>query len=49
MFPFAYKRPIDADATKQIYDGAPLTPALVGALNPEIEFEAMLADASEIG
>jgi hypothetical protein len=44
-----YERAIDANATRQIYDGAPLTPALVGALNPETDFEAVVADASEIG
>jgi hypothetical protein len=44
-----YERAIDADAIKQIYKGAPLTPALVRALNPEIEFETVLSDAREIG
>ena len=44
-----YERAIDADAIKQIYEGTPLTPALVGALNPEVEFETMRSDAREIG
>ena len=44
-----YERQISADAIKHIYEGAPLTPALVGALNPEIEYQTLLADASEIG
>jgi hypothetical protein len=44
-----YERQINEDAIKQIYDGLPLTPTLVDSLNPEIEFESVAADASEIG
>ena len=44
-----YERTISADAIKQIYEGAPLTGMLVSALNPDIQFETVLPDASEIG
>jgi hypothetical protein len=44
-----YERSINADAIKQIYEGAPLTHKLVSALNPDIEFETVLPDAREIG
>ena len=44
-----HERPISADAVKQIYEGATLTPALVRALNLEVEYETVLSDASEIG
>lgn len=44
-----YDRPISVDAIKQIYEGTPLTPALVHELNPAIEFESVVADAAEIG
>jgi hypothetical protein len=44
-----YERTLDLDAIKRIYEGAPLTPALVSVLNPEIQFETVLPDALEVG
>jgi hypothetical protein len=44
-----YERPVSLPAVQQIYEHAPLTAELVQALSATVEFEALLADALEIG
>jgi hypothetical protein len=44
-----YERSISTVAIQQIYRSTPLSPELVRELNPDVEFESILDDATEIG
>lgn len=44
-----YEVPVPLDAVTAIFSHAPITEALVQALNPQAEMDGVLADAQEIG
>jgi hypothetical protein len=44
-----YEKPVSLSAVQRLYQHESLTPQLVKELNPEIEFDAILADAAQIG
>jgi hypothetical protein len=44
-----YEKPVSLSAVQRLYQHESLTTQLVKELNPEIEFDAILADAAQIG
>ena len=44
-----YERPVSLNAVQRVYSHQALTESLARELNPSVQFEALLADAAQIG